>query len=203
VPFALLTGIGGSLPVRIPADVAQTARAAAAFAPASEILYVAPSHAPNRLPSTLGVAWASGFLAVIGAWTVRWRRVRRSPQLEPGVVGLLRPTLVLPEGITEHLTEAQLACEALVERVAALGVEERVGKIDPDRLVVVGVLRYVDVVVVVEEVELDVVEDTGHCSSPPLRRVRCAHSCTEPGRCQVIHSNPGLDRVFRPQLLFA
>jgi hypothetical protein len=90
----------------------------------------------------------------------------------------------------EGLAEAQLAGEALVQLMAALGIEERVGEIDPDRLVLVGVLRDVDVVVVVEEVELDVVEDAGHGTSPPRDHhlqpgpaaVRSAHSCTSRDR---------------------
>jgi uncharacterized protein (TIGR03435 family) len=71
--------------------------------------------------------WSCGFLAVLAAWLLRWRRVRASlrnavPQpfgapikilsspslLEPGVFGIFRPVLVLPEGITGHLTAAHL-----------------------------------------------------------------------------------------------
>jgi protein-L-isoaspartate O-methyltransferase len=59
----------------------------------------------------------------------------------------------------ERLREAQLARVALVERVPALGIEERVRQVHPDGVVVVGLRRDVDVVVMVEEVELDVVED--------------------------------------------
>ncbi len=77
------------------------------------------------------VLWACGFAAVTICWLLRWRRVRalrRSAQatgiptgleipvpvmsaseiLEPGVFGILRPVLLLPEGIRERLNQAQL-----------------------------------------------------------------------------------------------
>jgi bla regulator protein blaR1 len=115
VPFAVLTRLGGLLPVRLPADAEPVARAAAvAVGSAGEILYRTPLRTSSQLPlELLGAIWALGALVVLAAWTVRWRRVRHSPRLEPGVVGLLHPTLVLPDGIAEHLTTAQLA--AIVE----------------------------------------------------------------------------------------
>ena len=76
--------------------------------------------------------WACGFLGIALAWWVRWRRIRAavcagsalelavpigvvsSPTLlEPGIFGVCRPVLVLPEGILEKLTPAQL--EAVIE----------------------------------------------------------------------------------------
>jgi uncharacterized protein (TIGR03435 family) len=77
------------------------------------------------------VVWACGFVAVVTFWFVRWRRVHalRSsacavnlpatlsvpvpimsvPDLvEPGVVGILRPALLLPEGIADRLNQPQL-----------------------------------------------------------------------------------------------
>jgi uncharacterized protein (TIGR03435 family) len=71
--------------------------------------------------------WACGFVVVAAGWTREWLRLRAivnaaSPlslslpipvvstpaRLEPGVVGIFRPVLLLPEGITAHLTQAQL-----------------------------------------------------------------------------------------------
>jgi len=71
--------------------------------------------------------WAIGFLAVVAMRVRGWRRVRaavrsseplplaapypvRSAQglLEPGVVGIWRPALLLPAGIERHLSPAQL-----------------------------------------------------------------------------------------------
>ncbi len=75
--------------------------------------------------------WACGFAVIAVCWLVRWKRVhvlRRtatpintpgsmkhavpvmsSPSLvEPGIFGIIRPVLLLPEGIGERLNQAQL-----------------------------------------------------------------------------------------------
>jgi bla regulator protein BlaR1 len=75
--------------------------------------------------------WACGFAAVAIGWLLRWRRIhalRRSARvvsvptglaipvpimsapdlIEPGVFGVLRPVLLLPEGIAERLNQTQL-----------------------------------------------------------------------------------------------
>jgi bla regulator protein blaR1 len=77
------------------------------------------------------VLWACGFAAVAICWLRRWRRmhalrnaartvsiptsllipvpVLAAPDLiEPGVAGIFRPVLLLPEGITERLNQTQL-----------------------------------------------------------------------------------------------
>jgi beta-lactamase regulating signal transducer with metallopeptidase domain len=77
------------------------------------------------------VLWACGFVAVVICWLLRWRRIHllrtsarsvdvrtdlpipvpvmSAPDLvEPGVVGILRPVLMLPEGIAEQLNQTQL-----------------------------------------------------------------------------------------------
>jgi uncharacterized protein (TIGR03435 family) len=86
--------------------------------------------APDYLPALLLViwaVWACGFVAVAIGWTREWLRIRAivraaSPlslglpicvvstpaRLEPGVFGIFRPVLLLPEGITRRLTQAQL-----------------------------------------------------------------------------------------------
>ena len=81
----------------------------------------------NPLPAILFGVWLCGIAISIGFW-MRWLRqissIRRvatpldlnlpiqvmsSPvRLEPGVVGILKPVLLLPAGITERLTPAQL-----------------------------------------------------------------------------------------------
>jgi bla regulator protein blaR1 len=77
-----------------------------------------------RLAATL---WFVGFLALAVRWLVRWRRVRAvvrravpmaiampvpvrsaASLLEPGVVGVVRPVLLLPDGICHRLSAAQL-----------------------------------------------------------------------------------------------
>jgi beta-lactamase regulating signal transducer with metallopeptidase domain len=77
--------------------------------------------------SILLAVWVLGFGAVLVRWLVRWGRVRRalraarpldwpapmpvlaSPTLlEPGLVGVLRPVLVIPESLPERLTRSQI-----------------------------------------------------------------------------------------------
>jgi uncharacterized protein (TIGR03435 family) len=87
--------------------------------------------APSRVPSILLGLWLCGFAANGLAWWRRWQRVRAvcraaSPlplnlpiparsstaRLEPGVFGIVRPFLLLPDGLTDHLTPEQF--EAIV-----------------------------------------------------------------------------------------
>ena len=91
----------------------------------------APSHptttpSTKSLPLTLGTLWAIGFAGVAGSWLIRWRRIRATVRagtpievdfpttvissrsfLEPGVFGIFRPVLLVPEGLFEHLTPEQ------------------------------------------------------------------------------------------------
>jgi bla regulator protein BlaR1 len=79
------------------------------------------------LPSILFGVWAGGFIGISVSWWIRWRRLQSavraasplhlhlpikamsSPTLiEPGVFGVFRPILLLPEGITDRLTQEQL-----------------------------------------------------------------------------------------------
>jgi bla regulator protein blaR1 len=81
----------------------------------------------SLLPMILLTIWICGFAVVAVLWWRRWRRVRSSLRsasslslvidipvlsspilIEPGVFGLFHPVLVLPEGITNHLSPAQL-----------------------------------------------------------------------------------------------
>ncbi len=79
------------------------------------------------VPTALGVIWALGTLIVAASWLARWRLVRRalrestpaslgfvipvrssSSQLEPAVVGVLRPVLLIPRGIEQRLTSEEM-----------------------------------------------------------------------------------------------
>jgi uncharacterized protein (TIGR03435 family) len=79
------------------------------------------------LPRLLIGIWATGTLVCLGDWARRWRNIRvlvgnGSPledlrgvrvvsvasSAEPGIFGLVRPVLLLPKGIAERLTPAQL-----------------------------------------------------------------------------------------------
>ena len=71
--------------------------------------------------------WAIGFVAVVARWAVQWKRVMTAVRsatpvnlgvpidtrfsataLEPGVVGIRSPILLLPNNIETHLTSAQM-----------------------------------------------------------------------------------------------
>ncbi len=83
------------------------------------------------LAELLLFGWAAGAVAMLGVWLMRWRQlaavVRRSrlvagglfdntglevrvadARIEPGVVGIMRPLLLLPDGIAAMLTSPQL-----------------------------------------------------------------------------------------------
>ena len=73
--------------------------------------------------------WLAGALLVFGAWLRQWRRLKNilssadnfddidfpvpvkmsSSKIEPGVIGIFRPVLLLPQGIAQHLNHAQVA----------------------------------------------------------------------------------------------
>jgi len=98
------------------------------FAGASVPLLPPAPAARNPLAETLLSIWACGFIGIICAWCVRWRRVRAAVRagspvpldipvraicsptfFEPGIFGILQPVLLLPEGIFDRLTPGQLA----------------------------------------------------------------------------------------------
>ncbi len=136
IPFSLLVGLGALVPRRAAAVPPVRARWVAMAEQISEPLIVVPpvpvasereNH--NYVGMAAVVLWACGFATVAICWLVRWKRVhalRRSAALvktvkfpvpvmfapgliEPGIVGILRPVLLLPEGIAERLDRAQLA----------------------------------------------------------------------------------------------
>ncbi len=134
VPFGVLVSIGGhvSMPVWTPSApwIAQPGIAQPAMSFISGnvggLAPAAPPPANMHLPAILFGVWACGFMAILFRWTRRWMRVRAdvraaarlpievgipvvsSPVLrEPGVFGVFRPVLLLPEGIAEHLSKAE------------------------------------------------------------------------------------------------
>ncbi|HXS95179.1 MAG TPA: M56 family metallopeptidase [Candidatus Limnocylindrales bacterium] len=132
VPFSLLVGLGSQLewrktPEPRPAAVLQISDPIAiAVWPADAL-----RQAPSRIPAILFGVWLCGFAANCLACWRRWRQVRAawreaspmhlnlpipvlasSSRLEPGVFGVFRPVLLLPDGLREHLTQEQL--EAIV-----------------------------------------------------------------------------------------
>ncbi len=89
-------------------------------------------HSTHLLPTVLIAIWLSGFLIIAFSWARRWRQIRATVRaaspihlqaevqgnvpvlsspgvLEPGVFGIIRPVLLLPENIGERLSAAQLS----------------------------------------------------------------------------------------------
>jgi uncharacterized protein (TIGR03435 family) len=131
IPFSLLVNAGGHLGWRIAPVIAQGDQSftmeQVLMTPALAIAAPAGQHAQSYLPAWLFAAWLCGFSIVVFLWWREWRRIRAavrtatpfrlatpipamtSPELlEPGVFGLLRPVLLLPEGIAERLMPEQL-----------------------------------------------------------------------------------------------
>jgi uncharacterized protein (TIGR03435 family) len=77
--------------------------------------------------AVLGIVWATGFVTLVCLWTLRWRRMRASVRKaspldlpiglpvksspafgEPGVFGIFRPVLLLPDKILDCLTAREM-----------------------------------------------------------------------------------------------
>ncbi len=138
IPFSLLVALGGHIvwraapPAPAPkvleriVDLFPSVPAAAPL----PLAIAAPAPAPNagtHLSSLWIGLWVCGLIGVLGWWAVRWLRVQAAVhraealeidapipvrslegRIEPGVVGFFHPVLLLPAGITERLTPAQL-----------------------------------------------------------------------------------------------
>jgi bla regulator protein BlaR1 len=145
VPLSLLVSLGASLQWRDTPVVVQPAVSFVmedVLMPAS-VTFVAPtSSAPSTpaWPWLLMAIWCAGTMAVLMSWCRQWVRIRSalrdatslqldeqydaadlavmaSPSMpEPGVVGIHRPRLLLPDGIVERLTPAQLGALIAHER---------------------------------------------------------------------------------------
>jgi len=132
IPFSLLLSAGSRLEWRAAQTVAPPLASAIAqisqpfTAPLPALAMPAGPAVPSLLPALLALVWLCGCAGVFFRWWVRWRRVRiavrsasrlpieapvrvmSSPApLEPGVFGVFRPVLLLPEGIANRLTPAQ------------------------------------------------------------------------------------------------
>ncbi len=136
IPFALLLSLGRSLETWMPAT---RRVAGPAFSYALEQFSGAsfaeglPATAPapdtiHWIPIAIMAVWLCGFSAVALIRFRNWLHVRAAVRtstassisatvevrvspglLEPGVVGLVRPVLLLPEGIAERLTPSELS----------------------------------------------------------------------------------------------
>ncbi len=132
IPFSLLVTMGSHIAWPTETLIAQP-RVSVLMQEVSQpftapVMPSAPAPTPaSPLPALLLVLWACGLIAVALSWYLRWRRIRAilraasplaletevkvmsSPALlEPGVFGIFRPVLLLPEGITDRLAPVQL-----------------------------------------------------------------------------------------------
>jgi len=140
IPFSLLVATGSHLSWKTAAPIAQPAVSVVveqitqpfpAIEPPTLSVRSTARHNPGILPMVLLVVWACGLVALAVSRWRRWRQVRTAVRaaspiriaadvpvlssrslLEPGVFGIFRPVLLLPEGITDRLTSSQL--EAIV-----------------------------------------------------------------------------------------
>ncbi len=133
VPFSLLIGMGSRVEWRPAGSLAHSPLPVAMeqisqpFARAAPVAGIALSPAASPLPGILLGIWICGFTVVVFCWFIRWRHVRAAVRaasplaldiplramsspapLEPGVFGIFKPVLLLPDGILERLSPAQL-----------------------------------------------------------------------------------------------
>jgi uncharacterized protein (TIGR03435 family) len=128
IPFSLLLSTGAriQLPPDTPGLRATTVQQVSiAFAPLS---IAAPAHTGFPWASALGAVWFAGAALLAFRWFRRWRHIHHAARratrlrlrhvlpaysspamLEPGVFGIIRPVLLLPEDLDRHLSPAQFS----------------------------------------------------------------------------------------------
>lgn len=128
VPFSLLVSLGSSFnsPGDSPTISAVTVeQISTSFSPVP-IAITRPQTAAPQWPFILTAIWAAGSLLLVLRWFLRWRRlyaIKRaahelplnqaipvlssSATMEPGIFGIIRPVLLLPQGIWNKLTPEQ------------------------------------------------------------------------------------------------
>ena len=129
IPFSLIVSMGTRMqvPPDSPSLHAVTVQTISSyFAPVSTIPTSAPARAPLAWPEWLAAIWLTGAAFLGFRWLRRWRilylvsrRATRLPSgyeapvfssgamMEPGVFGIFRPVILLPEGIADRLTQEQ------------------------------------------------------------------------------------------------
>jgi len=131
MPFSALTALGAYLfqsfaPKATPPIFFDLQPAAEPFSGAAPVLAPAIAHGIDWSPLLLGL-WALGFAVISAIWLGRWLKLRTilaaaSPLLmdapmqvkssdallEPGLVGIWRPVLLLPRGIDARLSQPEM-----------------------------------------------------------------------------------------------
>jgi beta-lactamase regulating signal transducer with metallopeptidase domain len=135
IPFSVLTNIGSHFqwersvarPPAVSMIVETISQPFLALGPSSVPPGTTVALQASRLPAVLIGLWICGISASLCWWFTRWLKVRRAVRLatpsnldgslrvmygparfEPGVFGIFRPVLLLPDGITQRLSPAQL-----------------------------------------------------------------------------------------------
>jgi bla regulator protein blaR1 len=142
-PFSLLVGIGsrlglGTVPAAIEPEwsavIIEVGHPFAPAVPVAAALRASACHSSLAIPIVLLGVWLCGFTLTVTLWIRSWRNLRllkrgatplgldlpipamTTPSLvEPGVFGIWQPVLLLPEGIADRLTGAQLRAIAAHE----------------------------------------------------------------------------------------
>lgn len=130
LPFSVLVAVGSRVEWRsapaIPAPIASAIEQVAVPFENRSVTEAArvEGHTPGR-EYVVGV-WLIGCAIVLARWRVRWRRIQAAlrtawpltmeapvavmcsdTRLEPGIFGVFRPILLLPQGLADRLTPAQ------------------------------------------------------------------------------------------------
>ena len=134
LPFTVLTALGGYLsgliasPISAPRLFVLDPMARPFSGNALSLATPAPGFDLVQIVTPLLLAlWAIGFVAIAARWLLRWSRLQRvlreavdcpiiapvkvkiaPSMLEPGLVGILRPVILLPQGITERLSQEEM-----------------------------------------------------------------------------------------------
>jgi uncharacterized protein (TIGR03435 family) len=133
IPISLLMSLGGAIPWHsAPHIVATSTNAVVVMDAVSQPFTWSVARQPIERPvwsadAILLAIWLCGFMGIGVSWYVRWRRIRAMVRagsaveldlpidtivcegsVEPGVFGVFRPVLVLPNGLVERLTPAHL-----------------------------------------------------------------------------------------------
>lgn len=135
VPFALIVSLGERVQWRSAPEIGRPAAAVVieqVSQPFAQFTIANPAPVKRPIwPVILWSAWLCGTLGVLIFWLLRWRRVftalrtatpptvelpipvpirvqQSRSAFEPGIFGVFRPILLLPEGFADRLTPAQL-----------------------------------------------------------------------------------------------
>ena len=126
IPFSVLISLGSHIHWRFAPQITPSGISVVMDEVARPFTVPAASPAPTStglppagiIPAFLYTIWAGGFLGISCSWWVRWRQIRAAVRagtpvqlalpiravssptlLEPGVFGVFRPVMLLPEGI--------------------------------------------------------------------------------------------------------